>query len=523
MRQGFILNHAYEAELIARNFSGKFDSLRSKILRFTIVCLSLLLVLPISGCVNLGPDYRPPEVAVETDWLTPDDPLVDSDQPVEPKWWQSAFHDPELDQLVETALQQNLTLRSAGLQVLQSQQQLAIAIGNQYPQQQQLTGGLSREKSEALIFNNYNMGINLGWEADFWGRFRRQVESASANLDASVASYDGALLSIVSQVAQNYILIRTYQSRINVAEDNIKLQAESLRISNAKLAAGEVSELDVNQAETLLNNTKASVFSLESSLQQFKNSLAILLGTPPQEFNYLFDGKAEIPSTPADIALGMPQDLIRRRPDIRTSERQLAAQSAQIGFAVTELYPHFTIGGSIGSSSVNTQTFLDNNTQTWSMFGMFEWNIFNYGRLQSNVRLQDALFQQLLVDYRNLILQAQGEIESSIVAYLTSHGELTSYRLAAKASQQAVTIATIQYQAGEIPFNTLITTLTANVQQQDLFASTQGSVATNLVQLYKGLGGGWEIRENKDPVDLLPAATKDEMRNRTGLWDEVLR
>ena len=227
--------------------------------------------------------------------------------------------------------------------------------------------------------------------------------------------------------------------------------------------------------------------------------------------------------TPADIALGMPQDLIRRRPDIRTSERQLAAQSAQIGFAVTELYPHFTIGGSIGSSSVNTQTFLDNNTQTWSMFGMFEWNIFNYGRLQSNVRLQDALFQQLLVDYRNLILQAQGEIESSIVAYLTSHGELTSYRLAAKASQQAVTIATIQYQAGEIPFNTLITTLTANVQQQDLFASTQGSVATNLVQVYKGLGGGWEIRENRDPVDLLPAATKDEMRNRTGLWDEVLR
>ncbi len=485
--------------------------------------LCLVLALMVGGCMSLGPDYQRPEAEVEPDWLEIEDQLITSEPATDPKWWNTAFQDPELDKLVEAALQQNLTLRSAGLRVLQSQQQLAIAIGNQYPQQQQATGSASRQKESDIIFNNYNLGLNLGWEVDFWGRFSRQVESASADLDASVANYDGALISMVSQTAQNYVLIRTYQMRIEVARSNIKLQAESLRIAQAKFDAGDVSELDVDQAESLLNNTKATISSLEVSLQQFKNALAILLGNPPQEFNSLLSEKATIPAAPADVALGMPQDLIRRRPDVRAAERQLAAQSAQIGFAVTELYPHLTIGGGIGTSAMETGDLFENASETWSLFGMFEWNIFNYGRLKSNVRLQDALFQQLLVDYRNTVLQAQGEVENAIVAYLKSHEQFKSYTLAAAASQRAVNIATIQYQEGAIDFNTLITTLNSNQQQQDLLTSTQGSVATNLVQVYKALGGGWEIRNDRDPVELLPAAMKDEMRERTRAWEGVLK
>jgi len=457
------------------------------------------------------------------DWIEIEDSRVTSEPATDPKWWQSAFQDPELDKLVEAALQQNLTLRSAGLRVLQSQQQLAIAVGNQYPQQQQATGSASRQKDSDIIFNNYNLGLNLGWEIDFWGRFSRQVESASADLDASVANYDGALVSMVSQAANNYILIRTYQERIEVARINIKLQAESLRIAQAKFDAGAVSELDVDQAESLLNNTKATLSSLEVSLQQFKNALAVLLGNPPQEFNGLLTKKASIPAAQADVALGMPQDLIRRRPDVRVAERQLAAQSAQIGFAVTELYPHLTIGGGIGTSAMESGDLFESNSETWNLFGMFEWNIFNYGRLQSNVRLQDARFQQLLIDYRNTVLQAQGETENAIVAYLKSHEQFQSYSLAAAASQRAVDVATIQYQEGAIDFNTLISTLNANQQQQDLMTATQGSVATSLVQVYKALGGGWEIRDNRDPVDLLPATMKDEMRERTRAWDGVLK
>jgi NodT family efflux transporter outer membrane factor (OMF) lipoprotein len=491
-------------------------------MRFAATGISLVVLL-LSGCINLGPDYQRPEAEVEPDWVEIEDSRVTSEPATDPKWWQSAFQDPELDKLVEAALQQNLTLRSAGLRVLQSQQQLAIAVGNQYPQQQQATGSASRQKDSDIIFNNYNLGLNLGWEIDFWGRFSRQVESASAGLDASVANYDGALVSMVSQAANNYILIRTYQERIEVARINIKLQAESLRIAQAKFDAGAVSELDVDQAESLLNNTKATLSSLEVSLQQFKNALAVLLGNPPQEFNGLLTKKGSIPAAQTDVALGMPQDLIRRRPDVRVAERQLAAQSAQIGFAVTELYPHLTIGGGIGTSAMESGDLFESNSETWNLFGMFEWNIFNYGRLQSNVRLQDARFQQLLIDYRNTVLQAQGETENAIVAYLKSHEQFQSYSLAAAASQRAVDVATIQYQEGAIDCNTLISTLNANQQQQDLMKATQGSVATSLVQVYKALGGGWEIRDNRDPVDLLPATMKDEMRERTRAWDGVLK
>ena len=491
-------------------------------MRFAATVISLVVLL-LSGCINLGPDYQLPEVEVEPDWIEIEDSRVTSEPSNDPKWWKSAFQDPEIDNLVEAALQQNLTLRSAGLRVLQSQQQLAIAVGNQYPQQQQATGSASRQKDSDIIFNNYNLGLTLGWEIDFWGRFSRQVESASAGLDASVANYDGALVSMVSQAANNYILIRTYQERIEVARINIKLQAESLRIAQAKFDAGAVSELDVDQAESLLNNTKATLSSLEVSLQQFKNALAVLLGNPPQEFNGLLTKKGSIPAAQTDVALGMPQDLIRRRPDVRVAERQLAAQSAQIGFAVTELYPHLTIGGGIGTSAMESGDLFESNSETWNLFGMFEWNIFNYGRLQSNVRLQDARFQQLLIDYRNTVLQAQGETENAIVAYLKSHEQFQSYSLAAAASQRAVDVATIQYQEGAIDFNTLISTLNATQQQQDLMTATQGSVATSLVQVYKALGGGWEIRDNRDPVDLLPATMKDEMRERTRAWDGVLK
>ena len=487
------------------------------------IALSLLLAVLFAGCTTLGPDYSQPEATIESDWLEAGDPLITSESPVGPQWWKTAFHEPELDQLIETALQQNLSLRSAGLRVLQSQQQLAIAIGNQFPQQQQAAGSAGRQKSNDITFNNYNLGFNIGWEVDFWGRFKLQVDSASAELDASVADYDGVLVSLVSQVAQNYILIRTFQDRLKVIRENIKFQEESLRVTRAKFNAGQVSELDADQAESLLNNTKASVSSLELSLQQLKNSLAILLGKAPQEFNYLLGEQGRVPSTPADIALGMPQDIIRQRPDIRSAERQLAAQSAEIGYAVTELYPHFSIGGAIGTSATETDNLFKSQSETWNLSGMFEWNIFNYGRLRSNVRLQDAFFQQLLVDYLNTVLQAQGDIENAIVAYLKSHEQLKAYKLAADASQRAVNVATIQYQEGAVGFNTLVTTLSANVQQQDLLASIQGTVATNLVQVYRALGGGWEIRDNRDPVELLPDDMKEEMRQRTRAWEGVLK
>lgn len=482
----------------------------------------MFLAFLLCSCAIVGPDYQSPEVGLEDAWLNIEDPQISGDVQDDPQWWTSAFNDAELDRLIELAFSQNLSVRSAGLRVLQSQQQLAIAIGNQYPQQQQASGSMSRQKEGGTTFENYSVGLNLAWEIDLWGRFRRQVESAEAELEASVADYDGVVLSIIAQVAQNYILIRTFQERIEVTHKNIRLQEESLRIAKAKFDAGDVSELDVDQAKNLLYNTKATIYTLRTSLQQLKNALAILLGKPPHDLNYLIENEVKIPEAEIEIAMGMPQDLLRRRPDVRSAERRLAAQSAQIGFAVSSLYPHLSIGGSIGSSALSTADLFENDTETGSIFGLFEWDIFNYGRLQSNVRLQDARFQQLLVDYQNRVLTAQGEVENSIVAYLETYKQLRVYRIAAAASQSSVEIARIQYLEGATDFNTFIATLASNTQQQDLVSITRGSLATGLVKVYKSLGGGWEIRKNNDPVELLPETVKEQMRNRTQAWEGTL-
>jgi NodT family efflux transporter outer membrane factor (OMF) lipoprotein len=484
----------------------------------------------------LGPDYRVPTAPLQPAWLEQEDPRLEVTPPVAPDWWKTAFRDPILNQLVETAVEQNLSLRSAGLRVLQAQQNLAIAIGNQYPQQQELTGSAemvsdNQRNTNPLrrdTFRLYDLGFNLAWEADVWGRFKRQIESASAELGASVADYDGVMVSLIAQIAQNYILIRTFQTRLEVARKNIRIQEESLRIAQAKFDAGAVSALDADQAETLLNDTKATVPALEISLQQLKNSLAVLLGKPPQDMSSLLGQSRPIPTAPREVAIGMPQDLIRRRPDIRVAERRLAAQSAQIGFAVTELYPHFSLGGSIATSSTSIGDdglfdILDADRVGINLLGAFQWNIFNYGRLKSNVRLQDAAFQQLLVDYQNTVLQAQGEIENAIVAYLKTHEQLLSYGMAADSSQRALDVSTEQYQEGLVDFNTVLTTLRSYLEQQDLLVSTQGDVATGLVQVYKALGGGWEIRGDQDPAQLLPAAMKEEMQERTKYWKGVLQ
>jgi NodT family efflux transporter outer membrane factor (OMF) lipoprotein len=476
------------------------------------------------GCAMVGPDYQPPEPSLETRWLEYEDPRLDDASPLATQWWKATLKDPVLDRLVEITLAENLTLRSAGLRVLQSQQQLAVAVGNQYPQQQDLSGSAGVERANDRTDDVYDFGFNISWEADVWGRFRRQIETASALFDASLASYDGVMVSLIAQVAQTYLSIRTTQQRLDVARYNVHLQEESVRITQAKFDAGATSALDVEQARSLLYNTRAAVYSLEISLQQLQNSLAVLLGRPPQDLRDLLGAPRPVPTVDPALAVGMPQDLIRRRPDIRVAERRLAAQSAQIGVAITDLYPQFTIGGSIGTSVTtlgdeDAGDLFTNDTFRYNLDGGFRWNIFNYGRLRSNVRLQDASFQQLLEDYRQTVLRVQAEVENAIVAFLRSREQLDELQTAADAAERAAQIAGIQYEDGLVTFNTVINTLTALNSQQDQLASAQGSVASNLVEVYRALGGGWQVRTSEDPVDLLPEETREEMEERTKYWD----
>lgn len=489
-----------------------------------LFAICLLLSLLTNGCVMVGPDYQVPEATVQDNWLEYEDPSLNT-SPVSQLWWKTAFNDPTLDRLVKEAVTQNLSLRSAGLKVLQGRQNLAIAIGNQYPQEQSITGqaGIQGVNSSSA-YEIYDLGFNLSWEADVWGRFKRQIESATAALDASLSNYDGIMISLIADVAQTYLIIRTTQQRLAVAENNLKLQEESLRITTAKFESGEVSNLDVEQARTLYYNTQAALAPLEISLQQQKNALAILLGQAPHDMSVILGPKQPLPAIVSAVAVGMPQNLIRRRPDIRIAERQLAAQSAQIGFAISDLYPQFSIGGSI-STNVSTSGSLKFNdlfrpeTTGYSLLGGFQWNLFQYGRLKSNIRLQDAIFQQLLEDYRQTVLQAQGEVENAMVAFYKSQQQLVSLQEAADAAQRAVDVSTLQYQEGEVTFNTVINTLKSLISQQDQLAAIQGTITTNLVNLYKSLGGGWELRKSSNPLDIIDSTTRQEMLERTNYWN----
>jgi len=476
----------------------------------------------VSACTVLGPEYEEPVADVQDEWSGIETASLNSNPPLDPQWWKSAFNDPVLDALVATALEQNLSLRSAALRVMQAQQQLAIAMGNRYPQSQTMTGEAQTSTTNLGTDELYNLGFNLSWELDFWGRYTLAIRSASAQFDASMADYDGVIVSLLANVAQNYMTIRTLEQRMEVAQLNLKLQQNSQQITTAKFNAGAVSALDVDQAETLVYNTTATLSLFEQSLQQTKNSLAILLGRVPQDMNGLLTDVRPIPSSFPEVAVGMPQELIRRRPDIRIAERQLAAQGAQIGIAINELYPQFQIGGSIGTGAQDDFSDLfSTGSYTLNLFGRFQWNLFNYGRLRSNIRYQDAVFQQLLADYRGTVLQAQGEVENAIVAYLKSQEQLVAYQKATNAAQRAADISSLQYKDGLVSFNTVISTLQSLQSQQDLLASTQGAVANNLVQVYKSLGGGWEIREGKASSELLPESVKEEMLERTKYWKKV--
>ncbi len=444
----------------------------------------------IAGCVNLGPDFESPEVQLAEGWLDIDQTWVNN-QPAEHAQWWTVFHDPVLDQLIETARSQNLTLRSAGMRVLQANAQLGIASGQKFPQIQQLSGAASAVNisengadNVALLENDfalYNLDFGLSWEVDFWGRFRRMVESSSAQLQAEVAGYDAVMVSLTAEVARAYILMRSLQTRIELAENNVVTQERALQIASVKNRNGQVTELDVQQARTIVNRTRAAIPRLQTKQNQARNALGVLLGILPSDLGQILKGTGKMLTPPAQIAVGMPQDLIRRRPDIRQAEWQLAAQSAQIGVAITELYPHLRLGGSIGVATTDIggksiDNLFDPDSINSVLFGGFTWNLFNYGRLKNNIRFQDARFQEMLLAYQNLVLVAQAEVDQAIFAYLRAHTEATYLAESVDAAERSVQLSMIQYREGATDFDQVLTTLTQQTEQQDALTASNGSI-----------------------------------------------
>jgi NodT family efflux transporter outer membrane factor (OMF) lipoprotein len=486
-------------------------------------------LVAIAGCA-VGPDYKTPQVAVSPSWRAQNDPRIAAQTAADAVWWR-AFNDPVLDRLVELAYQQNLPLQAAGLRIVEARAQLGIATGLQFPQQQEVFGtaeaiGISQNAANVTNLSRhlglYRLGVDVAWELDFWGKYRRGVQAEAALLLASVADYYSALVSLTAEVARTYVTVRSYEVLLEQARQNVKIQESSLEVAQSRFSNGATSELDPSQAATLLDSTRASVPKLHTSWQQARNALSTLLGQPPGAIESLLNGPAVIPRVPTKVAVGVPAEMLRRRPDIRNAELLAAAQCARIGVAKADLFPSFSIMGSIGLGTAtihgNTPNFVSTNSLFYQAGPSFNWPFLNYGRLSNAVRVQDARFQQLLVNYRDTVLRAAREVEDALTAFLDAQDASVFETGAVSAARRSVDLSLIAYREGATDFQRVLDAERSLVNQQNNLSGTQTSVATSLIALYKALGGGWELREGQ-PV--IPVETQHEMQDRTR-WGDVL-
>ncbi|MCX7427671.1 MAG: efflux transporter outer membrane subunit [Planctomycetia bacterium] len=461
---------------------------------------------------KVGPNYCPPPAPVAQQWVEEGDPLVDARTCVLPCWWRS-FDDPVLGTLIDAAYRQNLTLRVAGLRVLEARALRGIAVGELFPQSQDAFGSYSRQAASGngprgvpvdRFFNEWQTGAGLSWELDFWGRYRRGIETADANLDASVWNYNDALVLLLSEVAQSYVDLRTAERRLEYARQNVGIQRQSLNLAQTKYDAGSTTLLDVTQAESNVAQTEATIPPLETTRRQAINQLCILLGTPPRDLDPLLVRAHGIPRAAAQVAVGIPAELLRRRPDVRRAEREVAAQSAQIGIAVAQLYPAFYISGDIFLDATRFSDLFESRSLAGNVGPSFQWNILHYGRLVNNIRVQDARFQQRVLEYQDTVLRANAEAEDALIAFLNYQRQVRWLKEGTLAAQKSLELVQTQYQGGTTDFNRVLTVQQTLTQQQDSLAVAQGGVSRSLVLLYAALGGGWEIRDC-GPEPPLPA------------------
>ncbi len=494
--------------------------------------LAVVLALPVAGCM-VGPDFTAPTAPVAEKFLESSNPAVKTDHQEYETWW-TVFHDPTLDRLIKLAYEQNLTLLAAGARVLEARATLGVAIGEFYPQTQQIGANVGYNQASSVDpasnplsqLGNYwraSLATQVAWELDLWGKFRRGVQSADAAYLASIASYDDVLVTLLGDVATSYIGIRTLQQQIGIAQENVVKQRKALAIARDRFYGGTATGLDVFQAENVLAQTEATIPQLTAQLQQGEDALRVLLGMTPESLDTLLAGSAGIPVPPKDVAVGIPADLVRRRPDIRAAEFNAAAQSAQIGIAKADLYPAFsltgafgTVAGSVGRNRLN-EVFTANGIQ-FAFGPQFSWPVLNYGQITNNVRAQDARLQALLIEYRNTVLKAQQEVENGLAAFLQGQLQVELLRRSVAAANSALRIALDQYLLGTRDFTTVLTAEQNLYQAQTSLASASGNVSTGLASVYRALGGGWQIRQGNEFVN---GATIEEMRNRTN-WGGVL-
>jgi outer membrane protein TolC len=509
--------------------------------------LSALTAMMLStGCQKLGPDFMGVgKIVVPKAWAKSGQR---NDAQIE-KWWK-IFNDPTLNKLVMATYAQNLDLKSAGLRIVQSRAALGISEGLTYPQAQTLSGNVARVRANDTGFSAAGVNFDIGWEMDIWGKYARGIESSQANVYTTIASYNDIMISVIAEVARNYINYRTAEERIAYAQRNIVIQERVTKITEIQFNSGNVSELDMQQARAQLYTTRSVLPALELSKIKARNAMAVLMDMPATKVEkLLYSGRAYkdsiskyvntdksfiqikegdrdsinvalVPTAKFNPYYKIDAALLSNRPDLKVAEYQVRANSANIGSTVATLYPSFSLFGNIGLNSNDvTGSWISAGDALGVTIGpAFSWNIFQYGRIKNQIRLKDAIFEESLVNYNKKVLSALNEVSDALNGYRLTKKQLDANKKAVNATVRAFNISMTQYNDGLVSYERLLTSVNNLTRSQDQYAVIKGNLATHVMLLYKSLGGGWQMSKGKAYISTNMA---QKMQKRTD-WGRYL-
>jgi NodT family efflux transporter outer membrane factor (OMF) lipoprotein len=468
-----------------------------------LLCLlGLAAALFFPGCA-VGPDYHAPSRAGTPAQWTSSMSGGETNGPVDlARWWQS-FNDTNLDRLMLTAVQSNLTLKAAEAHVREARAEKGIVSAGLWPS---LGSSASYSRNHyglhsfpplgsfgvPLDYNLYNANFDAAWELDVFGGTRRAVQAVSAEVGAAEYSQRDVLVSVLAEVAKDYISARAYQQRLAIAQDNIRVEQNVLDLTSNRFENGLGSDLDVEQAKALLDATEAQVPSLQTGFDDSVFQLSVLLGQPPGTLMEEMSVKRDIPLTPPLVPVGLPSDLLLRRPDVLKAERELAAATAQIGVAKSDLFPKFSLTGLAGVQSTSAGNWFQYASKYWQAGPTVQWELFEAGSIVANIHVQNAKQEEALDQYQQIVLTALGDTESALSAYAREQVRRESLNQSVVANREALNLATQLYKSGLADFLKVLQSETSLYSAQDALVQSDQTVSLDLVQLYKALGGGWE-------------------------------
>ncbi len=463
----------------------------------------LAALIFLAGC-TVGPDYQRPESAMPEDWGESTGAGVMSSPQQIVQWW-TLFQDKTLNSMIEQAVSSNKDLKIAGARIREARAHLRMTGAEIFPWLE-TSGSYTRlRQSENASANGsetganfpgdqnlFQIGFDAGWEIDIFGGVRRTVEAAEAEIDAAKEGRRDVLITLLAEVATNYMELRAGQRRIAISLENIKLQKETLELTRGRFEAGLAGSLEVAQAEALLKATESRLPAIENSVIRAIHRIGVLIGQQPDALSNELLIEGPIPPVPPQVPIGLPSDLLRRRPDVRRAERLLAAQTARIGVATADLFPKFSLTGIAGLKSLESSDLVSGDSRFYSIGPTVNWPVFEGGRIRANIEVQDALGEQALLTYENAVLTSLEDVKNAIVAYSKEQTTCQSLGQAVEASRRADEIARELYSKGLVDFLNVLLSQGALRQAEDQYVRSEQRVSTSLVALFKALGGGWE-------------------------------